>query len=157
MPVFGKPVFYVIHRTAYIIAVCVSLTEMDSKSYFWKFGAHSKECRNPHPEYSTRSSDGYGSCNACNISCAYSCGKSSAHCLEWGHGTVWWIFFAEDSSYGCFNSQGEFSNLNKTCADTKIKTDADNTDHSRNAPDKIIHCTVDVFYQLQHIFSPLQQ
>ena len=45
---------------------------------------------------------------------------------------------------------GEFANLKKIGADTKIKTNSENTDHCRNAPDKIIYSGVDGFDYLQH-------
>ena len=44
---------------------------------------------------------------------------------------------------------GEFANLKKIGADTKIKTNSENTDHCRNAPDKIIYSGVDGFDYLQ--------
>ena len=40
---------------------------------------------------------------------------------------------------------GKFADLQKSGANAQIETDAEDTDHCRNAPDKVIDCTVDCF------------
>ena len=145
MPVFLQTIFDIIHWSTDKFTVFVSFTKVYGQSYFGKFGTHAKECRNPHPEYSTRTSNGNGACDSGNIS-GSDCGcKCSTDSLKRCHSSVRCLTFSEHAANGCFHSVREFPDLKKSCTDAEIKADSDNTDHSRNTPDKIVYCSVDCF------------
>ena len=61
---------------------------MNSKSNFCKLSTHTKKRWNPHPENSTRTTNGNSTCNTCNITRTYSCRKSSTNSLKWCNGTI---------------------------------------------------------------------
>ena len=114
------------------------------------FGTHAKQCRNPHPEYGSGTANCNSACYTGNIASTNRGCKCCTHCLERSDSTVRCVTFAENTSKGCFDCIGEFADLKKIGADTKIKTNSENTDHCRNAPDKIIYSCVDGFDYLQH-------
>ena len=150
MPFFAKPVLDVIHGTAYQFAVGIDLTVVYRQGDLSIFGTHAKQCRNPHPEYGSGTADRDSACYTGNIASTNRGCKCCTHCLERRDSTVRCVAFAENTSKGCFDCVGEFADLKKIGADTKIKTNSENTDHCRNAPDKIIYSGVDGFDYLQH-------
>ena len=150
MPFFAKPVLDVIHGTAYQFAVGIDLAVVYRQGDLSIFGTHAKQCRNPHPEYGSGTADCDSACYTGNIASTDRGCKCCTHCLERRDSTVRCVAFAENTSKGCFDCVGEFADLKKIGADTKIKTNSENTDHCRNAPDKIIYSGVDGFDYLQH-------
>ena len=104
----------VVHGTAYQITLLIPLAEMDSQRHLCKFGTHTKNGRNPHPEHSAWSSNGNGSCYTGNISCS-NCGRQSrTHRLKWCQRSVRSISLAEHPSDGSLDGIGELADLQKT-------------------------------------------
>ena len=124
---------------------------MNCQGNLCKFRTHSKDCGNPHPEYSSRSADGDSSGNTGDISGTYCTCQCSTDCLERCHGTVRGLFFLKNSSQCGFKRIREFADLDKTSPQAQVKPYADNTDHSRDTPDKIIYDVIDGFNCLKHI------
>ena len=129
----------------------VSLTEVYCQSNLCKFRAHSKERGNPHPEYSSRTTDGDSSGNTGDISRTYCTCQCSTDCLERCHGTVRSLFLLKNSSQCGFKRIREFADLDKPGPQAQVKPYADNTDHSRDTPDKIIYDVIDGFNCLKHV------
>ena len=123
---------------------------MNSKGNLCEFGTHSEKCGDPHPENSTGSADGNGTCHSGNISGTYCGGKSRTHSLERSDSAVGSAALAENTSKSSADRIGELADLKKTGADAKVKSDAENTDHCRNSPDKIIDSCINGFDNLQH-------
>ena len=67
MPVFAKTILDIVHRTTNIIPFLVTFSEVNCKCYFGKFRTHSKNSRNPHPEYGTGTTHGNCSYDAYQI------------------------------------------------------------------------------------------
>ena len=112
--------------------------------------AHAEQGGNPHPEYGTGSADSDSAGNTGNITGTDRGGKCCTDRLERCNCAIGSISFAEHSSERCADRIREFSNLEKTGAQTQVKADTENADHSRNTPDKIVHGIVDGFNQLEH-------
>ena len=98
-----RPFFDVIHRAADPIAVFVFFSEMNCKGDFGKFGAHAKQCRDPHPEDRSGTADGDGAGDAGNITRAYSSSQSGAQRLERRRGAISRFFFVQRSANGVFS------------------------------------------------------
>ena len=114
LPLGAKAVFDVVHGTAYQVTLLIPLAEMDSQRHLCKFGTHTKNGRNPHPEHSAWSSNGNGSCYTGNISCS-NCGRQSrTHRLKWCQRSVRSISLAEHPSDGSLDGIGELADLQKT-------------------------------------------
>ena len=128
--------------------------ELDCQGNFRKFGTHSKYCRNPHPENSTRTTNCDRTGNSGNISRSYRCRKRRTHCLERSHRAVGGILFAEDAANDRFDGIGEFPELQKACPHTEQQPHADDAHHGGNAPDKVVDCLVDSRDRLQHMLYP---
>ena len=56
----------------------------------------------------------------------------------------------EKLTQGNLKGIAELPELNKTGTEAQIQTDADDTDHGRDAPDKAVHSAVNTFDGLQH-------
>lgn len=57
----------------------------------------------------------------------------------------------QNSSQCGFKRIREFADLDKTSPQAQVKPYADNTDHSRDTPDKIIYDVIDGFNCLKHV------
>ena len=123
---------------------------MNSKCYLSKFSAHAKNSRDPHPKDSSRPTDCNCTGNTCDISSTNSCSKCSTYSLKWCQSTIRCVLFAKHASDCCFNCIRKFAYLEKTCAKTQIKANAENAYHSRNTPDEIVHGRIDGLNKLKH-------
>ena len=150
MPFFAETVFDVIHRSADEFPVGIFLVIENSQCYLGKFRTHAEQSGNPHPEYGAGSADSDSAGNTGNITGTNRGSKCCTDRLERCNCAIGSISFAEHSSKRCADRIREFSNLEKTGAQTQVKADTENTDHSRNTPDKIVHGIVDGFNQLEH-------
>ena len=118
MPFFAKAVFDVVHRSADELAVGVFLTVEDSQCNLRKFRTHAEQGRNPHPEHRTRSADRDSTGDTGNITGTDRSGQRRTDRLERSNCTVGRILFPEHSSDRRADCIREFSNLEKTGAQT---------------------------------------
>ena len=114
LPFFTQSVFDVVHRAADVVPVFVSLAEMNGKRYLGEFRAHSKDCGDPHPEYSTGTANRDRTGNTGDISGTDRSGEGGTDSLERSHGTVGSLFLFENSSERSFQCIREFANLDKS-------------------------------------------
>ena len=118
VPVPGKSVFYVIHRTAHIVPIFVPFTKMNGQGNFREFSAHPKESRNPHPEYGAWSANGDGSGNAGDVSGSYCGGESGTDSLKWRQSSVRSRLLLKYFSKSGSDRIGKFPDLNETGPET---------------------------------------
>ena len=122
VPFFAKTVLDVIHGTAYQFTVGIDLAVVYRQSNLSIFGTHAKQCRNPHPEYGSGTANCDSTCYTGNIASTDRGCKCCTHCLKGVIAPSDASRLRENTSKGCFDCVGEFANLKKIGADTKIKT-----------------------------------
>ena len=118
---------------------------MNCKGDFGKFGAHAKQCRDPHPEDRSGTADGDGAGDAGNITRAYSSSQSGAQRLERRRGAISRFCFVQRSANGVFQSIAEFSQLDEMRPKTQHEAHSQNADHRRDTPNKVVDVSVDRF------------
>ena len=152
LPLGAKAVLHIIHGAAHQLPVLIPLPEMHRQRDFGHLGTHSQQSRAPHPEHSPRTADGNGTRHARDVARADRCRQCGADGLKRRHGTIRGILFAEDASDGRLDGVGEFPDLQKAGPHAEQQPHADDADHGRNAPDKLIDGIVDRRNRLDHVF-----
>ena len=118
MPAFGQSVLNIVHRSANQLSIRIGFAKLDCQGNFRKFGTHTEQGRNPHPEDCARTTDGKRAGNSGNISGADGGSQSGADRLKGSNGAVRSILFAEHSSDGRPDGIWKLSNLEKSGSDT---------------------------------------
>ena len=118
VPVFLKTILNVIHWSSNQISVGIGFAEMYSECNLGKLRTHSKKCGNPHPEHGTRSSDGNGTCNTCNISGSHGSSQCGTNSLKRCQTSIGSFSFPKHTSDSDPDGIGEFPDLEKICTNT---------------------------------------
>ena len=122
---------------------------MNRQGNLGKFGTHAEKSRAPHP------AQGDSSRHTRDIAGANGRGQSRTDRLERRHRAVRGALLMKKLAQGNLEGIAEFAKLNEMGPEGQIQTDADDTDHSRDTPDKAVDGAVDAFDRFQHnILSP---
>ena len=139
VPTLMQAVLYVVHGTADIVAVSVSLTEMHSQRNLRKLGAHTKQSGYPHPENSTGAANGDSPRYTGYIAGTDSCRQSGTHRLKRRDSALACLALFKKAADCGLDSSGELAELDEPGSDTEENTNADNTYHGGNAPNEIVY------------------
>ena len=116
----------------------VAFAEIHRQHNLGKLGTHAQKRADPHPEHSARTAQRDSAGNAGDIAGAYRRRKRGTYSLERRDGAFLRMLFAEHPAHGAAHGRGKLPDLNKPAVAAEPQTDAQNQDHGRNAPDKVI-------------------
>ena len=113
---------YVVNRSSCDLAVCSDCLILLCHNRFCIDSCHSKECRDPHPEDCSRSSNCKCCCCSGNITGSYLCCNCCCQCLEWWHSIrSGFSFLTEQTAKSSFHSFAKSSYLDKPKSEREPK------------------------------------
>ncbi len=134
---FAEAFLHVVRRSADIaVAPDVSFPVVQGQRYFGHLGEHAHECADPHPEDSSGPADGYGRCNAADVSGTY--GAADCDARGFGCGDRSFAFalgLAHDRAERLLQDEPEMPDLVGSGEERQGDPDAEQHNHQGRTPD----------------------